>query len=381
VETRYVPDAPATWLVYDLGTLVLALPSEFRAAADAIAATPHAGVAAVLAALDSSGIAKGAPFAVLESATDGLHLALRGPATVAAGEQTLTGLGAEPWLERIVADVAVARLTVPGGEWTFALSPAAAPVPATAPAPVAASAPAPPPPPAPTPPPATALPAPPIFETSEITAFPDLEISLPPIPAPPSLGLADEDDHTVLSSDLPGAQAKADARAGADVKADADVKPDADDKTVVVDEIVKLRAKRSAGLAPPTTPPTVVAPVATAPVTASPNRQNLSLELPDGSRQPLDAVVLVGRAPSAPADGPPSRLVRLEGDGDISRNHARVAVEGGTVVVTDLGSRNGTIVRIPGRAAQKLREGEPTPVLVDTVIDFGGGIEVSVREG
>ncbi len=91
--------------------------------------------------------------------------------------------------------------------------------------------------------------------------------------------------------------------------------------------------------------------------------------------------MLVGRAPSAPAGGPASRLVRLEGDGDISRNHARVAVEGGTVVVTDLGSRNGTIVRIPGRPAQKLREGEPTPVLVDTVIDFGGGIEVSVREG
>jgi pSer/pThr/pTyr-binding forkhead associated (FHA) protein len=90
--------------------------------------------------------------------------------------------------------------------------------------------------------------------------------------------------------------------------------------------------------------------------------------------------VLVGRAPSAPAGVPKSRLVRLEGDGDISRNHARVSLEGDTVVVTDLGSRNGTIVRIPGRPAQKLREGEPTPVLVGTVIDFGGGVELSIRE-
>jgi hypothetical protein len=114
---------------------------------------------------------------------------------------------------------------------------------------------------------------------------------------------------------------------------------------------------------------------------AAPPAPNLSLELPDGSRQALDAVVVVGRAPSAPAGGPASRLVRLEGDGDVSRNHARLAVEGGTVVVTDLGSRNGTIVRIPGRPALKLRAGEPTPILVDTVIDFGGGIEVSVREG
>jgi hypothetical protein len=38
-------------------------------------------------------------------------------------------------------------------------------------------------------------------------------------------------------------------------------------------------------------------------------------------------------------------------------------------------------VRVPGRPAQKLRAGEPTPVLVGTVIDLGGGIELSIREG
>ncbi|HWH96785.1 MAG TPA: FHA domain-containing serine/threonine-protein kinase [Pseudolysinimonas sp.] len=107
----------------------------------------------------------------------------------------------------------------------------------------------------------------------------------------------------------------------------------------------------------------------------------LSLELPDGSRELLDAVLLVGRAPSVPPGAPESRLVRIEGDGDISRNHVRVAVEGGTVIVTDLGSRNGTIVRTAGRPAQKLREGEPTPVLVGTVIEFGGGLELIVRGG
>lgn len=369
METRFVPDAPATWLVYDLGTLVLALPSEFRAAADAIAARhssgvpdiPGTGVDGVLAALKASGIATGAPFAVLESAADGLHVALRGPATLAAADQTLTGLGADPWVHRVVAGVTVARLTVPGGEWMFTLAAAAAP--GVAPTATAASDPAPPP-----------------FETSEITAFPDVELSLPPIPAPPSLGLIDDEDHTVLSSDLAGMSAATPTpRTPVPGTRPSGTQADADDKTVVVDEIVKLRAKRSAGLAPPTTPSGgPKSPQAAAPQVAAPM---LSLELPDGSRQPLDAVVLVGRAPSAPVGGPASRLVRLEGDGDISRNHARVAVEGGTVVVTDLGSRNGTVVRIPGRPSQKLREGEPTPVLVDTVIDFGGGIEVSVREG
>jgi hypothetical protein len=323
VETRLVPDAPGAWLVYDLGTLVFAVPAECRATADAIAAASPSGVPAVIAALRASGV-PGTPFAVIDATDGGVHVALRGTATLAAGTETLTGLGAEPWLERVIPDAAVVRLTVPGGEWTLSLA-AAIPAGRTA-----------------------------ATEVPHITEVPDLEISLPP--APPPLGLDDSaalDEHdglTVL------------AGAGARVRDD-------DDRTVVVDEVAKLRARRNAGLAAPMPP---ASPVPPAP--------RLSLELPDGTREPLDAVVLVGRAPTAPADAPASRLVRLGGDGDISRNHARVAVEGGTVVVTDLGSRNGTTVRIPGRPPQQLRHGEPTPVLVGTVIDFGGGLELNVRD-
>ncbi|WP_395640066.1 FHA domain-containing protein [Pseudolysinimonas sp.] len=346
METRFVPDAPGAWLVYDLGTLVLALPPEFRAAADAVAAVPRTGVDAVLAALRSSGIADAAPFAVLEATADGLRLALRGPATVSAGAETHTGLGADPWLERTVAGSAVVRLTVPGGEWTLTPSVVAA-ASALVPAPRVAAV-------------ASAAPAPLFDESTDITEIPDLEVSAaapPPLqPLAPVIG--EHDGSTVLASDLPARPS--------------DDKP-TDDKTVVVDEIARLRARRSAGLAQPVPP-------APAPAVAPPPPPKLSLELPDGSRAPLDAVVQIGRAPSAPADAPTSRLVRLEGDGDISRNHARVSLDGDTVVVTDLGSRNGTIVRIPGRPAQKLRDGEPTPVLVGTVIDFGGGVELSVRE-
>lgn len=331
METRLVPDAPGAWLVYDLGALVLAVPQAFRAVADAVAALPstaRTGVPDVLALLRDAGGAEGAPFAVLDATGAGLHLALRGPATVAAGDQTLTGLGAEPWLERVIPGVAIVRLTVPGGEWTLTLAPATArerdeppAAPAVSEAPRAPEQPEP-------------------AEAAEVAPPPE-----PPL-APPPLELGEHDGFTVLA----GAVATPD-----------------DDRTVVVDEIARLRAKRSAGVGSP-------APVAPPPGPA------LSLELPDGSREPIDGVVLVGRAPSAPVDAPASRLLRLEGDGDISRNHARVAVEGGTVVVTDLGSRNGTIVRIPGRPAQKLREGDPTPVLVGTVIDFGGGLELNVRE-
>ena len=56
-------------------------------------------------------------------------------------------------------------------------------------------------------------------------------------------------------------------------------------------------------------------------------------------------------------------------------------VEGGTVVVTDLHSRNGTHVVLPGKSPQKLRQGEPTTVIVGTVVDLGGGVTFTVSEG
>jgi hypothetical protein len=332
VETRFVPDAAGTWLVYDLGGLVIALPPEFRAAIDAVAAAvvPHTGVSGVIAALQASGIAAGAPFAVIEATPAGFHLALRGPATVSAGAETLTGLGAPEWVERIVPGAAVVRLTVPGGEWTLT-SDGSRPAPAVAPVPAVAT------------PAAVAPPAPLFHDSPDITAVPDLEASAPV----PALDAVD-DGATVLIGDR--------------------LHRSADDGTVVIDEIAHLRKRRKAGLGVPQIP---------AVPRAAPR---LTLLLPDGSQEPLDPAVVIGRAPNAAGDGSASRLVRLEGDGDISRNHARVAVEGGTPVVTDLGSRNGTIVRVPGRPAQKLRAGEPTPVLVGTVIDLGGGIELSIRE-
>ena len=319
METRFVPDADAAWLFYALGSRILAVPGELRAAADAIAALPASGIADVVAGLTSSGVSDEAPFAVLEVHGDGVQVALRGPATVVAGGVTVTGLGASHAVERSLASVESARLTVPGGEWTLRFAPATSvPSGPTAPSPV-----------------------PPLFEeSSDVTAIPELSASIAAVLPP-----GDADDRTVVVRDRG---------------------TPADDRTVVIEELARRRRSTGAATtAPPAPPPTPVP----------------SLELPDGSRHRLDAVVVIGRAPAAPLDAPGSRLVRLGGDGELSRTHARVHVEGGTVVVTDLGSRNGTVVRIPGRAPQRLRDREPTPVLVGTVIDFGGGVEVRVREG
>jgi hypothetical protein len=105
------------------------------------------------------------------------------------------------------------------------------------------------------------------------------------------------------------------------------------------------------------------------------------IRMPDGNREPLIGEVLVGRAPTTRVgDGPVPRLVTLTGDPDISRTHVKFALEGDTVVVTDLHSRNGTTVVLPGKPPQLLRTGESATVIADTVVDLGGGTEMTVEQ-
>jgi len=115
---------------------------------------------------------------------------------------------------------------------------------------------------------------------------------------------------------------------------------------------------------------------------AQPVARAFYLEVSTGGREPLTTPILVGRAPSVSKvpSGLVPRLITIPGDQDISRNHVRVALEGDTVVVTDLDSRNGTAVILPGKPSQKLRRSEPTAVLINTVIDLGGGVTLTVRE-
>jgi len=143
-----------------------------------------------------------------------------------------------------------------------------------------------------------------------------------------------------------------------------------EDRTVVASDLAQLRAKRRAGRGRP------AAEAAPGPA--------FFVELSTGGQEPLDQPLVIGRAPSAAAlggDRIPRLITMTTPNQDISRTHAQIAVEGGTVVVTDLHSRNGTIVTLPGRAPQKLREGETTPVIPGTVIDLGDGATLTVREG
>ncbi|TFC57438.1 FHA domain-containing protein [Cryobacterium sp. TMB1-7] len=147
---------------------------------------------------------------------------------------------------------------------------------------------------------------------------------------------------------------------------DGDLPGDHDGHTVMSGDIQRMRASRRR--------------IAAEPAAVAPR---LYLLLPSGVREPLSQPIRVGRAPSVSkiSGGLVPKLVSLGGaDQDVSRNHVHFTVEGDTVVVTDLHSRNGTLVVLPGKPAQKLRQGEPTAVIVGTVIDLGSGITLTVGQ-
>lgn len=173
----------------------------------------------------------------------------------------------------------------------------------------------------------------------------------------------DEDGNGAGSTASDGAPAGQDApRASAREAAG-----DHDGHTVMTSDIAALRAGRGRK-----------SPAKTTPVDATPL---FVLEFASGARESVGQSVILGRAPSATkiSGGRIPRLITVGGaDQDISRSHAQFVVEGDTVVVTDLHSRNGTLVTLPGKDTRKLRAGEPTAVILGTLVDFGGGITLTI---
>ena len=94
----------------------------------------------------------------------------------------------------------------------------------------------------------------------------------------------------------------------------------------------------------------------------------------------LDRGVVMGRSPRTDFAGPDGEerphVVKLpSADGDISRTHLRVTLDGWHVLVTDLNSTNGTLLTLPGHEAQQLRPGEPVPMQPGTVVTLAEGID------
>lgn len=96
---------------------------------------------------------------------------------------------------------------------------------------------------------------------------------------------------------------------------------------------------------------------------------------------PLDAPALIGRKPVLPriTIAPVPRLVWVPSPGqEVSSTHIELRQQGSTVIVTDLRSTNGTVVKIPGASVQKLRQGESLVVSAGTIVDIGDGNTVEI---
>ncbi|WP_448005060.1 FHA domain-containing protein [Agromyces bauzanensis] len=369
----YRPDPAVAWFAAVRGGVVLMTPA--AAAGELAALWPELTAAdptsAVLDRLTVGGLAATPSFALVvrDAESGSTRVVVRGEPRVRAGDIEVSGAGVATWAERVVSgdavEIVVAEVAPDGPDLPVvegivpstsvrsesvepvAMPGAVAAMPATVATPPAAAA-------VPATVPAAAVPA-----AVQTAARP---LSQSTIPLPPTPAAAAE--QTIVPAE--------DTVAGPSTPAPFD--GDHDGLTVASIDLRRLRAERAArtGATPVPGPPAAVgaeqAPAAT-------------LRMPDGALEPLGHEVVLGRAPSVSqvSGGRLPRLITIgAGDPDISRNHVRIAVEGDTVVVTDLHSRNGTHAVAPGKPPVKLRAGEPTPVLAGTVVDLGGGWTVQV---
>jgi len=100
------------------------------------------------------------------------------------------------------------------------------------------------------------------------------------------------------------------------------------------------------------------------------------LILDDGSVFQLDGDYVVGREPgldSSVAGGKARPLRVVDESGIVSRVHARVHLDGWRVLITDLGSANGTRVKLPRQQAeQPLLPQVPVVLAAGSQVDLGG---------
>ena len=385
------PTGADAWLVVAAPTSLLALPSgESPRVADLTARLSGSdGFRSALESLVGDGIAGAPPFALLDGDASVLRVVVRGDASVTAQlaetEVVFSGAGMATWTERVLEGATSLRLAVPGSSWTVQLGVGAG-VPATPSAAVAASASA-----------AATSAAPPSAATTSAAPVSAAETTWVPNAAPEPRPVPDEPqaDPDSEAYDFLFGDTIYRTQAGASIRIpnpDPERPGDHDGQTMLATDLGRLAASAApVAVAESISEATVLAPIPPrAPASGEPAQPvhapslplgpTLQLERADGSRETLSRPVLIGRSPVAPGSASEVRLIAIADDPDISRTHLRVAVEGDAVVVTDLGSKNGSIITLPGGAPRKLRAAEPTVVLPGTLIDLGGGTTFTVRE-
>lgn len=415
-----VPGSAGGWLaVVRGGNALLVRPGSLPAAELYAALGSEDPVRGTIERLTGGGFAATPDFGlVARSASGPLHVVVRGPVEIVLPDGTVSGADVSTWTERVVSGAADYEIRAPetssgealplvdGVVWASVVRTgepiAGSPAPATAA--VAAPAPAEPDP--------VAVPAPEVEPTPEAEPEPEAEpdsepelapeVEPEPDPAPDADAASPVDDaipedtvitefpvseDTVLPGDehLPPAEPAAPEPVDDSTivrPVDAELPPtaafpapaaaasaldegDHDGMTVMSSDVRGLADR----------------PRPSADEVARPDAAlSYVVVLPDGTREPLDGEMLIGRSPSGRVTGGATpRLVTLSGDPDISRTHVRIALEGDTVVVTDMHSRNGTTLQLAGKSPQLLRAGEPATVIPGTVVDLGGGTVLRVE--
>ncbi|MBT1546649.1 FHA domain-containing protein [Curtobacterium aurantiacum] len=147
------------------------------------------------------------------------------------------------------------------------------------------------------------------------------------------------------------------------------------------DTVVRIPARPGAGPNPtvgaapglPSVPPVPSVPVA-------PAARVPSIRIGDRTFR-LDHPVVIGRRPSLPriTRGPQPELVTVRSmGGQVSSSHVQLHAEGEAVVVQDLRSTNGTVVRPAGAPAYRMASGASIVALTGTVVEIGDGNAIEV---
>ena len=364
------PSGDGGWLAFASGARLLATPAADNLFVDAAwaAITAPDGFRLSLDVLASHGLAATPPFVLVEWIEGAeARVILRGDAVLtvvdASGSQSLSATGVSTWVERSFPGVSSIQFTVPGatpvGSASLPFEAGVAPV-----AQVTLGSP-------------IAVPGPVLLPEVDVEAT--VREAPDSVPFVAELSVAPPDATDDAGYDYLFGDTMYRSVSDAVVNDPEVVEPDNaepvddtlhDGETVLTSDIAKIRGKHR--------PASTAAAPDPAPV------QNLVLAISTtGAREALDEPILVGRSPSVSkvSGGRLPRLLTVgTPDQDISRNHVQVSLEGGTVVVTDLHSRNGTMIEMPGKSPQKLRAGEPTSVIVGTVIDLGSGVMLTVED-
>ncbi|WP_313816914.1 FHA domain-containing protein, partial [Citricoccus sp.] len=103
------------------------------------------------------------------------------------------------------------------------------------------------------------------------------------------------------------------------------------------------------------------------------------LRMSTGEVVELDRPAVIGRQPQAHrvGSGTMPRMIQVRSpNGDISRSHCEVVLEGWHVQLRDLKATNGTVLIREGQAPRRLGQGESLMVLDGDIADLGDGISV-----